>query len=81
MKDQIKALLTREIAAELSMAPEEVDDQASFMRLGLSSVQALKVINRLRKQLPIDVNPVALFEFQTIEDISDYLAEEAEDAA
>lgn len=81
MKDQIKSVLTREIAAELGMAPDEVDDQASFMRLGISSVQALKVINRLRKQLTIDVNPVALFEFKTIEDISDYLAEEAEDAA
>lgn len=77
-QDHIKAVLTREIATELSVSPDEVDDQASFMRLGVSSVQALKIINRLRKELGIDVNPVALFEFKTVDDISAYLAEENE---
>lgn len=74
--EEIKNVLTQEIAAELGTAPEEIDETASFMRLGVSSVQALKVINRLRRRLEIDVNPVALFEFKTIEDISDYLADE-----
>lgn len=77
-QDHIKAVLTREISTELSVSPDEVDDQASFMRLGVSSVQALKIINRLRKELGIDVNPVALFEFKTVDDISAYLAEENE---
>ena len=78
-KEYIKTVLTKEIATELSIPESEVDDQASFMRLGISSVQALKIINRLRKELDMDINPVALFEFKTIEDISDYLVEEAED--
>ena len=47
------------------------------MRLGVSSVQALKIISRLRKQLDLDINPVALFEFKTVDDSSEYLAEEA----
>ncbi|MFD0556984.1 acyl carrier protein [Stackebrandtia endophytica] len=78
-KEHVKAVLTKEIATELSMSPGEIDDQASFMKLGISSVQALKIINRLRKELDIDINPVALFEFKTIEDISNYLVEEEED--
>lgn len=77
--EHVKAVLTKEIATELSMSPGEIDDQASFMKLGISSVQALKIINRLRKELDIDINPVALFEFKTIEDISNYLVEEEED--
>ncbi|WP_100448687.1 acyl carrier protein [Glycomyces xiaoerkulensis] len=77
-KDHITAVLTKEIAEELSIAPGEIDDRASFMRLGVSSVQALKIINRLRKELDIDINPVALFEFKTVDDISTYLAEEHE---
>lgn len=44
--------------------------------MGVSSVQALKIINHLRKELSINVNPVALFEFNTVDDISAYLAEE-----
>lgn len=75
-QEYFKTILCREIAAELSMAPEDIDDQATFMRLGVSSVQALKIVNRLRKQLEIDINPVALFEFRTIEDFSGYLADE-----
>lgn len=76
-QEYFKTILCREIAAELSISPEDIDDQATFMRLGVSSVQALKIVNRLRKQLEIDINPVALFEFRTIEDFSGYLADEA----
>ena len=75
-KEHVKTVLTKEIATELAVAPGEIDEHASFMRLGISSVQALKIINRLRKELDIDINPVALFEFKTIEDISDFLAED-----
>lgn len=79
-KQHIKDVLTNEIARELDVSADDIDDSASFMRLGISSVQALKVVNRLRKQLEMDINPVAIFEFKTIEDIAEYLAEESEDA-
>lgn len=75
-KDDIATLLTNEIAAELGTTPDNVDEYTSFMRLGVSSVQALKIVNRLRKQLSISINPVALFEFNTVDEISSYLAEE-----
>ncbi|MFT4295991.1 MAG: acyl carrier protein [Micropruina sp.] len=78
-KEEIKDALTAEIAAELGIDPDGIDDQMSFMRLGISSVQALKVVNRLRKRLAIDINPVAIFEFKTIDDIAEYLADEADD--
>lgn len=75
-KDAIKNILIGKIASELAVAPEEVDEYTSFMRMGISSVQALKIINHLRKTLSINVNPVALFEFNTVEDISAHLAEQ-----
>ncbi|MBM7411148.1 acyl carrier protein [Clavibacter michiganensis] len=78
-KNDIKHILTEEIAIELGMPIEQIDDQASFMRLGISSVQALKVVNRLRKRIDLDINPVVIFEFKTIDDIAEHLAEEAED--
>lgn len=78
-KNEIKQILTEEIASELAMPADQIDDQASFMRLGISSVQALKVVNRLRKRIEMDINPVVIFEFKTIDDIAEHLAEEAED--
>ncbi|WP_201612607.1 acyl carrier protein [Gulosibacter hominis] len=78
-KQEIKQILTEEIATELGTTVEQIDDQASFMRLGISSVQALKVVNRLRKRVNMEINPVVIFEFKTIDDIAEYLAEEAEE--
>lgn len=74
-KDSIRDLLIGKIATELEVAPDEVDEYTSFMRMGVSSVQALKIINHIRKELSINVNPVALFEFNTVDDISTYLSE------
>lgn len=78
-KQEIKQILTEEIATELGTTVEQIDDQASFMRLGISSVQALKVVNRLRKRVNMEINPVVIFEFKTIDDIAEYLSEEAEE--
>ncbi|WP_010533486.1 acyl carrier protein [Brachybacterium squillarum] len=75
--DQILDLLIRQVAAELGTDPDQVEPDASFMRLGVSSVQALKIVNRLRQELGRDINPVALFEFTTIEQMSEYLADES----
>lgn len=76
-KEEIKAVLVKEIASELSIAPADIGDDEGFMQLGVSSVQALKIVNRLRKELDMEINPVALFEFKTVDDISEYLAEES----
>jgi acyl carrier protein len=78
-QDEIKAVLIKEIATELSIAPADIEHDDGFMQLGVSSVQALKIVNRLRRELGMDINPVALFEFKTVDDISAYLAEEAEE--
>ena len=75
-KETIKNVLINEISSELKVAPKDVDEYATFTRMGVSSVHALKIINHLRKELSINVNPVALFEFNTVDDISAYLAEE-----
>lgn len=75
-KEAIKDVLVDEIATELAIDADSVDDDASFMRLGVSSIQALKIINRMRQRLDLDINPVALFEFKTVDEISNYVAEE-----
>ena len=48
-KETIKNVLINEISSELKVAPKDVDEYATFTRMGVSSVQALKIINHLRK--------------------------------
>lgn len=74
-KEEIELFLKSEIAAALNQEPEDIDEEMNFLKIGVSSVQALKIINRARKHLQVDISPVALFEYKTIAEFAAYLNE------
>lgn len=74
-KEEIIGFIKEEIGKTIQKEPATIDDHTNFMRIGVSSVQALKIINKMRKKLSIDINPVAMFEYKTIADFSGYLSE------
>ncbi|WP_458460222.1 acyl carrier protein [Paenibacillus sp.] len=74
-KEEIELFIKSEIAAALNQEPEDIDEEMNFLKIGVSSVQALKIINRARKQLQVDISPVALFEYKTIAEFAAYLNE------
>ena len=74
-KEDIIELLKAEIALVLNQDPDSIDEEVNFLKVGISSVQALKIINRVRKKLEIEINPVALFEYKTIAEFAGYLSE------
>lgn len=76
-KNEINQVVKESLGSILEIEPEEIDDDEDFFHLGVSSIQALKVVNILRKKLDIEINPVAMFEFQTVNDITEYLCNEA----
>jgi acyl carrier protein len=63
------------LATELACSEEEIDENVGFFKLGISSIQALKLVNKMRKKLQIDINPVAMFEYNSISELADYLYE------
>ena len=82
-KEEIIKLIQQELMEALAEEDEEVDmidENENFMHLGISSVQALTIINSLKKKLDLEISPVALFEYKTISDFAEYLANGAEDA-
>ena len=74
-KEDIVELLKTEIAWTLNQDPDSIDEEVNFLKVGVSSVQALKIINRVRKKLEVEINPVALFEYKTIAEFAAYLSE------
>ncbi|MDQ0191712.1 acyl carrier protein [Paenibacillus wynnii] len=74
-RDEIVELMKTEIAAILGQEPDDIDENVNFLKIGVSSIQALKIINRARKKLDIDISPVALFEYKTISEFAGYLSE------
>lgn len=75
VKEDIIEFIKVEIAAILNQNPDSIDEDAKLLKIGVSSVQTLKIINRLRKKLNIDINPVAMFEYKTISAFAGYLSE------
>jgi len=74
-KDEIADCIKNEIALALQIDPNEIDEDIFFMKLGLSSVQTLKIINRIRKKIDTDINPVAMFEHKSISKFAEYLSD------
>jgi acyl carrier protein len=74
-KHEIIELIKKEIATVLNRSDDSIDEDVNFLKIGVSSVQALKIINRIRRNLEIDINPVALFEHKTISEFAGYLEE------
>nr|WP_145404175.1 acyl carrier protein [Paenibacillus xylanexedens] len=74
-REEIEGFMKSEIAAALNQEPEDIDEETNFLKIGISSVQALKIINRTRKHLQVDISPVALFEYKTITEFASYLHE------
>lgn len=75
-REEIVDYMTAEIAENLKESTGNIDPDANFMKMGISSVQALKIINKLRKKMNVEINPVAMFEYKTITEFADYLAGE-----
>ena len=74
-KEEVLACITELMGEAMGCDKEDVDVNASFFSIGISSVQALKIINKLRKKLNVDINPVAMFECKCAEDLAEYLSE------
>ncbi|MBB6020425.1 acyl carrier protein [Paenibacillus sp. JGP012] len=74
-REEIEGFMKSQIAAALNQDPEDIDEETNFLKIGISSVQALKIINRTRKHLQVDISPVALFEYKTITEFASYLHE------
>ena len=74
--DDIRTAIVGEVAAELQIPAEQVDPEASFMRLGLTSLQSMRIVNRLRTELNMHIDPVALFEYETVEELAEFLVDD-----
>lgn len=72
----IKQWLVERMARQLKIDPAAVESSRSFESYGLDSIVAVQVAGDLEKFLEQRLSPALLFEHQTIDDLSQYLASE-----
>lgn len=77
--ETIRTWLVTQISQELGININEIDVQAPLDSYGLNSAQALGLMNKTEQMLGLQVSPVLLWHYPTIETLSERLAEESQE--
>ncbi|MCP2341101.1 acyl carrier protein [Actinomadura rupiterrae] len=75
-RTRIEDCLSEAVAREVDLPHEELDPEATFEELGLDSLGAVTVAKRVAAELRIKVPAVLLFNFPTVQALSEHLAAE-----
>ncbi len=65
--------LRTHIAKELNRAIDDIDEQESFMDIGLDSLASLEIVGKLESWLDIEMNPSELWDHPNIWLLSKFL--------
>lgn len=76
--EAIQAWLISELAERLDIDQDDVDIQASFESYDLKSSEALVLLSKLEKCLGRPLSPTLLWNYPTVEALSQRLAEDAD---
>jgi acyl carrier protein len=68
--------LVERLAKQLNVEPSQIDSSRSFESYGFDSIVAVQVAGDLEKVLEQRLSPALLFEYQNIDDLTEYLAGE-----
>ena len=73
----IQAWLVERIAREIGVSPESIDLNEPFDNYGLDSVLAIEIASAGKQKLGIDMSPLLLVHYPTIESLSQHLAKQS----
>lgn len=71
---QIEHWVTRQVAAYLDTAPEDIDPDVPIAQYGLDSVFALGLCGDIEETFDIEVSPTLAWDYPTIELIARFVA-------
>ncbi|HEY8360090.1 MAG TPA: beta-ketoacyl synthase N-terminal-like domain-containing protein, partial [Ramlibacter sp.] len=72
-RDTIGTQLRDSLAAELLLAPEELDDERSFLELGLDSVNAVTWVRAINARFGLDVPATVVYRHTTLGQLRQHL--------
>jgi len=73
--DDIKNILLENLALVLSVDVDEIDENENLFRMGISSLDAIKVLNKVKAKINISFKMDVIFEHTTIAKLSNFLHE------
>lgn len=76
--ENITEWLTTKIAKELALSFDDIDETASFMDMGLSSLATIEIVGELENWLNIEIDPSEFWDYPNIELLAHFLMEKIE---
>uniref|UniRef100_UPI001C2F5675 SDR family NAD(P)-dependent oxidoreductase n=1 Tax=Paenibacillus sp. GbtcB18 TaxID=2824763 RepID=UPI001C2F5675 len=76
--ERINTYLKEEIGIALNKNPREMSIHSGFYNLGLDSTHLLTIVKKLEKNLEVQLYPTLLFEYSTINSLSEYIKQHYE---
>lgn len=74
--ETVDALVTAALGALLDMDPATINQDADLLTLGVDSLGALRLVNRLGTELGLELYPTLLFEHQTLRSLVTHLEQQ-----
>jgi acyl carrier protein len=74
--EEIQDWLVAQISEQLGFDPDDIDLRSPISEFGLESLQAMIVVSRAEKMLGVKIPPTLVWNYPTIELLSQRLAEE-----
>jgi len=74
--ETIQAWLVAQFAERLEIEPDDIDVQEPFDNYGLDSTETMLLLGKLEKWLGRNFSPTLIFNYPTIADLAQRLAEE-----
>ena len=72
--ENIIQMITEEIADALEVPVSEISPDEDFMEMGLTSLEAIKLINTIKDRFNLpDIGPALIFEYHSIHELSEHL--------
>lgn len=75
-QSEIIDLIKKLISSETGISIEEINETDSFFNLGLDSVSCIFLMDKLEKQLHIELNPIHFWDYPTLDTYTNFLVRE-----
>jgi len=76
--EDIQSWLTDQLSKKLGLEPDEIDTQAPFDSYGLDSMTAIALVEEGNKFLGLELSPILIWHYPTVDVLSNFLAEEVQ---
>ncbi|MHB8523231.1 MAG: SDR family NAD(P)-dependent oxidoreductase, partial [Limisphaerales bacterium] len=73
-QEAIREAIVKTLGRLLQISPEDLDATSAFTEYGVDSIAGVAFVNQLNRQLGVDLKPMVLFDYASVEKLTAYIA-------